>query len=60
MMFGLKIPCTCPQAKTAICLQTPLVVPIALKICTGGVFQHAVSKFQSALLAVQSRQTNLI
>ena len=38
MMLGLKITCTCHQAKTAICRQAPLVVPFALKMCTGGFF----------------------
>ena len=60
MMLGLKITCTCYQEKTAICCQTPLVVPIAVKNVHRWVFQHAVSKFQSALLSDQSRHTNLI
>ena len=36
MELEMKITCTCHQAKIAICCQTPLVAPIALKICTGG------------------------
>ena len=45
MELDLRISCTCHQAKIAICCQPPSVAPIAPDICTGGVFQHAESKF---------------
>ena len=38
MELELKITCTFHQAKIAICCQTPLVAPIAPKICTGVLF----------------------
>ena len=35
MVLGLKITCTCHQAKIAICCQMPVVALIAPKFCTG-------------------------
>ena len=43
MMVGLKITCTCHQAKLAICCQLPVVVSLLQKFAQG-IFEHAESK----------------
>ena len=50
MELELKITCTCHQAKMAICYQTPLVAPIAPKICTWGFFNMLSPNLPSDLL----------
>ena len=50
----MEITCTCHQAKIAICCQTPLVAPIALKICTRGFFSMLNQKLPSDLLSDHS------
>ena len=51
MELELKITCACHQAKIAICCQTPLVAPIASKICTGGFINMLNPKLPSDLLS---------
>ena len=58
MVLGLKITSTCHQTKIAICCQTPLVVPIAPKICTRGFFNMLNPSLQSDLLSDYSRHTS--
>ena len=58
MELELKITCTCHQAKIPICCQTPLVAPIALKICTRGFFSALNPKLQSDLLSDHSSNTS--
>ena len=54
MELELKITCTCHRAKIAICCQTPLVAPIAPKICTGGFFNMLNQICSLATPAIQA------
>ena len=54
MELELKFTCTCHQAKIAICCQTPLVAPIASKICTGAFLNMLNSNLPSYLLSDHS------
>ena len=58
MELELKITCTCHQAKNKICCQTPLVAPIAPKICTGGFFNMLNPNLPSDLLSDHSSNTS--
>ena len=58
MELELKITCTCHQAKNKICCQTPLVAPIAPKICTGGFFNMLNPNLPSDLLSDYSSNTS--
>ena len=58
MVLELKITCACHQAKIAICCQTPLVAPIAPKICTGRFFNIMNPNLPSDLLSDHSRNTS--
>ena len=58
MELELKITCTCHRAKIAICCQTPLVAPIAPKICTGGFFNMLNPNLPSVLNFDHSRNTS--
>ena len=58
MELELKITCTCHQAKITICCQTPLVAPIALKICRVEVSTWLNPDVQSDLLSDHSRNTS--
>ena len=57
MELEMKITCTCHQAKITICCQTPLVTPIAPKICTGGFFNMLNPNLPSDLLSDHSSNT---
>ena len=57
MELELKITCTCHLAKITICCQTPLVAPIAPKICKG-VFNTLNPNFPSDLLSDHSSNTS--
>ena len=46
------------QAKITICCQTPLVTPIALKICTVGFFNMLNPNLQSDLFSDHSSNTS--
>ena len=54
MELEMKITCTCHQAKITICCQTPLVTPIAPKICTRGFFNMLNPNLPSDLLSDHS------
>ena len=58
MELELKISCTCHQAKSAICCQTPLVAPIALKNCARGFFGMLNPNLQSDLLSDHPSNTS--
>ena len=58
MELELKITCTCHQAKIAMCCQTPLVAPIAPKICAGGFFNVLNPNLPSDLLCDYSSNTS--
>ena len=58
MELELKITCTCHQAKIAICCQTPLVAPIASKICTEGFLNMLNPNLPSDLLSDHSSNTS--
>ena len=58
MELELNITCMCHQAKIAICFQTPLAAPIALKICTRGVFSMLNSNLPSDLLSDHASNTS--
>ena len=51
MELELKITCLCHQAKIAKCCQTPLVAPIAPKICSGEFFNMLNPSLPSDLLS---------
>ena len=58
MELEMESTCTCHQAKIAICCQTPLVAPIALKICTWGFFSMLNPNLPSDLLSEYSSNTS--
>ena len=58
MELEMKISCTCHQAKITICCQTPLVTPIAPKICTGGFFYMLNPNLPSDLFSDNSSNTS--
>ena len=58
MVLEWKITCTCHQEKLEICCQTPLVAPIAPKVCTGGFFNKLNLNLPSDLLSDNSSNTS--
>ena len=58
MALGPKIPCTCHQAKLALRRQMQLVVPIAPKICVGGVIHTLNPNLWSDFLSDNTRHTS--
>ena len=58
MELELKITCTCHLAKTTICRKTPLIAPIAPKICTEGFFNMLNPDLPSNLLSDHSINTS--